>query len=927
MSDFKTYDAVVHEAAALPVMLPPKLIGREAALAQVYAHLKENRAVLVHGSPGVGKTALAATLASAYAQQPSGVLWLNVDEDPLESLLVRVGRSYDLDDVVNSDNPTAMVGAVGASLTQHKPLLVLDGKIDAQVASKFISRCADQLPVIIASRNAIEGPWASVELDVLEPQQAVQMYKSEAALTDDTQDQTLLSLVEALSRLPFALAVASRAMLASKQTPATYNTTITQAKNTTGGDSSAAALTSSFANLNGALQGLMLIMGATPRGEASADLISIVSGAPVESIQQAMTLLTQLRLVERINRYGEAYFRLHPIAHDFTRSRLKLSNRLDDLEAKVRDAILAYANRYAQVGDSQKLAVELSNFNTLGKWANNNRQRDLVTQLLTSLNTVPDFASTYGLRYELSRMRGGATAFPAYPPEAGVPPEDELLGDLDADDDADLAVGMLSQDDEDDFLDEEDLDEDLYEDVEDDEDDDVVDDDLDDLDEDDLEDDDFLDEDEDELAPLTPAPLTPPAPAALAEVDNLDEDDLDDDDLNDEDDFEDDEEADELDDELDADFEADLDDDEDEDDRYTPVTRSAEMAAPPIAVPANDLNGLRNALAQARQAGDRAKQLEILRAMGALQNAQSLHTEALTTYTEALSLYENMGDQEHVLEMLDMLSALMVKTENAPAAVLNAGRGLKLAEELDDKVTQLQLLLTLGDARQQLGESEEAVRSYRQALEMARTSFDSQHEAITLYKLGSAQLDSGDTDTAIDNLEQALALFKAQKRRGYEGRVLGSLGSAYGDLERWSEAINFHTSALYIAREVGDSDDEALQLTSLGYANLQAEQLGQALLRYRQALHLAYETNNRNNIVATLVDLVRLLLRSPRHLRIAELLIDDALNYESYDKDVRQLKDRVTTEIESAQASGTSFISVNGSAEDYAENAYELLEA
>jgi tetratricopeptide (TPR) repeat protein len=922
MSDFKTYDAVVHEAAALPVMLPPKLIGREAALAQVYAHLKENRAVLVHGNPGVGKTALAATLASAYAQQPSGVLWLNVDEDLLESLLVRVGRSYDLDDVINSDNPTAMVGAVGAALTQHKPLLVLDGKIDAQVASKFISRCADQLPVIIASRNAIEGPWASVELDVLEPQQAVQMVKSEAAITDDAADATLLSLVEALSRLPFAIAVASRAMLASKQTPQTYNTTVTQAKNTTGGDSAAAALTSSFANLNGALQGLMLIMGATPRGEASADLISMVSGAPVESIQQAMTLLTQLRLVERVSRYGEAYFRLHPITHDFTRSRLRLSNRLDDLEAKVRDAILAYASRYAQAGDSQKLAVELSNFNALGRWSATSRQRDVVTQLVGSLNTVPDFVNTYGLRYELSRMRG-VTAFPAYPPEAGLPPEDELSG-FDADQDAAMAVGVLSGDeDEDDFLDEEDLDDELYEEVEDDEDDldtdldedeDDEDADLDDLDDEDDEFDDEEEADDDVVSlptrpfgqpavqPLTPVAVTTPSPA-IADLDEDEDDDLDDLDLDDE-----------------------LDDEDDEDEPFTPV-RSAEMVPPAIPVPANDLNGLRTALTQARQSGDRAKQVEILRALGALQNTQGMHTEALTTYSEALTLYEALNDQEHVLEMLDMLSALMVKTENAQAAILNAGRGLKLAEEMSDTVTQLQLLLTLGDARQQLGESDEAVRAYRQALELARTSFDSQHEAITLYKLGAAQLDGGDTDTAIDNLEQALALFKAQKRRGYEGRVLGALGSAYGDLERWSEAINFHTSALYIAREVSDTDDEALQLTSLGYANLQADQLGQALLRYRQALHLAYESSNRNNIVATLVDLVRLLLRSPRHLRIAELLIDDALSYESNDKDVRQLKDRVAAEVEAAQAKGTSFISVNGTAEDYAENAYELLEA
>ena len=232
-----------------------------------------------------------------------------------------------------------------------------------------------------------------------------------------------------------------------------------------------------------------------------------------------------------------------------------------------------------------------------------------------------------------------------------------------------------------------------------------------------------------------------------------------------------------------------------------------------------------------------------------------------------------------------------------------------------------------GDARQQLGESEEAIRVYQQALELARTSDDTQHEAIILYKLGYAELDSGDADSAVEMLEQALSLFKAQKRRSYEGRVLGALGSAYGELDRWAEAINFHMSALYIAREVSDRDEEALQLTSLGYASLQADQLGQALLRYRQALHLAYESSNRNNIVATLVDLVRLLLRSPRHLKVAELLIDDALNYESYDKDVRQLKERVTNELMLAESQGTSFIPVKGTGEDYAENAYKLLEA
>jgi tetratricopeptide (TPR) repeat protein len=276
--------------------------------------------------------------------------------------------------------------------------------------------------------------------------------------------------------------------------------------------------------------------------------------------------------------------------------------------------------------------------------------------------------------------------------------------------------------------------------------------------------------------------------------------------------------------------------------------------------------------------------------------------------------------------MLEMLSALMLKTENSSAAVMNAARGVKLAESLGDAETQMQLLITLGDARQQLGESDQAATAYGAALGIARNRNDAQHEAIILYKLGSAQLDSGDAQSAIETLEGALAMFKGQGKRDYEGRVLGALGSAYGELERWAEALNFHMSALYIAREVRDSEEESLQLSSLGYASIQAGQLGQAVLRYRQALHLAYQANNRSNIVSTLIDLARLLIRSPRHLSVTELLIDEALRYDAHDKDARQFKERITAEKTAAAADGVNFVPVNGAAQTYAANAYKLLD-
>lgn len=854
MSEFTSHETAAHETAALPVLPPARLVGRETVLAPVYAQLKAGKPVLVYGPAGIGKSALAATLANAYAQQPGGVLWFAVNNDSLESLLARVGRAYEITELMAADNPLALVGAVASTLTQHKPFIVLDGVLDAQVVSKFVTRCADRLPVLLLNREDLEGSWESIELPPLDAPNAVALFKLESGIAHADSDADIAEIVKVLGYLPFAIGIGARAMLASKQPPASYKGILAQVAGTTGGNPAQTALTASFSPLNGALQGVILILSAVQTGQASADFLSLIGGAPVESVQQAMNLLAGLKLVERTQRYGLPYYRLHTLTQAFAQERLRSSDRLGGLQDKVRDSSLAFVPKFSAGTDDDynKLAGEMDNILAIARWAAQEGNRDIANQLVGTLTQAGSFVSERGYVYELLQLRaagtGSRTAFPAY-----QEPEPEPASDV---------FSMLDSIGSDD-----------------------VDEAFDDFDEDEEEEDGFN------------------VSALIA-------------DASDEVDFEDDEvEFDDSD-----EFET-FDDDDLLDDENDGLSESMMFA-----VTSNDITGLRASLARARQDNDRERQISLLRAIGKVQVNQSMHNEAIATYSEALTAYEADNDQPGMLEMLEMISALMQKTENSQAAVLNATRGVKLAEALGEAETQMQLLITLGDARQQLGESEQAATVYGQALTIARTRGDAQHEAIILYKLGSAQLDSGDAESAIDTLEQALAMFKTQGKRDYEGRVLGALGSAYGELERWSEAINFHMSALYIAREVKDREEESLQLSSLGYASIQAGQLGQAVLRYRQALHLAYQANNRSNIVSTLVDLVRLLARSPRHLSVSELLINDALKYDPNDKDVKQFKERVTAEKTIAAANSVTFVQVNGDAHTYASNAYRLLD-
>jgi tetratricopeptide (TPR) repeat protein len=814
MTDFLSHESIIHDIQSLPVMMTGKLIGREVGLAQVYTAVKASHPVLVHGRSGVGKTALSATLAAAYLQQDGEVLWMSVDNPRLEELLVRVGRAYGIDEITNNSNPVSMIGAVENTLKTKRPLVVLDGDLQPEVLSRFLSRCADGIPAVIATEQKLEGTWMTVALEKLDADQAAALFKRESRLTTSEHDIDVYGITKLVGHLPIGIIVAARAMLASKQTPDAYFKLLQQIANAAGGNNPIVALTASFRALTGPLQGLLLMMGATFNGKISPELLSMVSGAPQDSVQQAVNILMQLHLVEIVTRYDSPYYQLHPAVHNFAQTWLKNSNRLDSLNEKMRDTVVTYARNYAAdwPDNYKKLAVEIDSFMATARWADKQGDTDVASQIVSALTEAGDFVQAAGYLYEQMELRaissGAATPFPAYEEPEPLPDEDLASEEIEAleEEEAEIEASFISNVQEED--------------------------------------------------------------SAAVKV---------------------------------------------------PMAKRADLST-------KDLSKLRTSLAQAKQAGDVSQQIDILKAIGDLQIEQNMESQAIATHGELLTIYEEMEDDSGVLETLDMLSSLMVKTENSQAAIMHATRGAKLADELEDDEVKMHVLTTLGDARQQLGESDSSGDDYSEALKIARDTGDSMNEAVILYKLGFAQLDNSEADAAINTWEQALQLFKGQFRRDYEGRTLGGLGSAYGDLGRWEEAVKFHTSALHIARETGNKEEEALQLGNLAYAALQAGQLGEAVLRYRQALHLAYDTENEDNIVSTIVDLAQLLLRSWRHTAIADLLIDDAMVYEPYDRDVTQLKDRVSQQRDQAEARSVEMLPVHGTARDYAANAYRLLE-
>ena len=184
------------------------------------------------------------------------------------------------------------------------------------------------------------------------------------------------------------------------------------------------------------------------------------------------------------------YYRLHEITHSFAQTWLRGSNRLETLQAKVRDSVLEYTRKYSidSPGAHDRLAAEMDQIIGVARWCAEQGEREKVNDLVVALTQAGNFVNERGYLYELLQLRQLAssftTAFPAYP--TPVKPLDD-----DDDDDEEIAptVGRASACDR---LDEDEDDEassllDLDDDIEED----------DDFDED--EDDLFGDDDDDEI--------------------------------------------------------------------------------------------------------------------------------------------------------------------------------------------------------------------------------------------------------------------------------------------------------------------------------------------------------------------------------------------------------------------------------------------
>ena len=180
--------------------------------------------------------------------------------------------------------------------------------------------------------------------------------------------------------------------------------------------------------------------------------------------------------------------------------------------------------------------------------------------------------------------------------------------------------------------------------------------------------------------------------------------------------------------------------------------------------------------AEARSAGDAARDVELLR--------------------EAQALYESIGDRRAVAVNLGTQGVAHWYAGDWAAVESAYERALEARRTIDDRILQGRTLNGLGSVHFQQNEFEEALRWYRQAIELRERTGDRVGLATSLTYASNCEQALGRLVEARSLLERAVPVLEASGNDRRRLEALHSVGVLYRNMQRTGDAVQALREAL-----------------------------------------------------------------------------------------------------------------------------------
>jgi len=401
--------SVIKSLEKLPIAPPAKLVGRTALFNQIN---NVEQAIFLYGMPGVGKRALAATLAANRIQAWQPVLWLSVNRTNLQTLASQVLRAFNVQPGNNADD------MVNSLLAQHNPLIIINALASYPLAAQFIETHIKDKPVVVLHENLIEGPWQPVLVPPLAESDAHQLYLD---LHPNADIAALPALLTYLQGHPLGIQLAALHTAQGKTTLPDLLAALPPAPNPL--DAALGVIGVVFATLSQAGQGLLLAMSASFSSGISADLLNRMLGAASHQLCQT---LVETGFITKSHARGALYYDLHPVVHTFAMQQLGANERQQEARHRMLEAIANFTRVYAVPNHERQyhpLILEMDNILNAALYSLESQELEPLEQIIAALARIDIFIHNWGYQAEFQRIAQllHAAKTPATPADETLP--------------------------------------------------------------------------------------------------------------------------------------------------------------------------------------------------------------------------------------------------------------------------------------------------------------------------------------------------------------------------------------------------------------------------------------------------------------------------------------------------------------------------
>ena len=205
-----------------------------------------------------------------------------------------------------------------------------------------------------------------------------------------------------------------------------------------------------------------------------------------------------------------------------------------------------------------------------------------------------------------------------------------------------------------------------------------------------------------------------------------------------------------------------------------------------------------------------------LHQIGTIHEDRGEYEEALEYYNRSLKIKEEIGDRLGVAISLHQIGVNHQIKGKYEEALEYYNRSLKISEKLGHLFGVASSLLQIGNIHYLRGEYEEALEHYHRSLKITGKLGDRVNVARSLHQIGMIHQDQEEYEKALEYYNRSLKITEEIGDRSSIAASLHQIGIIHQDQEEYEKALEYYNRSLKIKEELGNRAGIAISFGQTG---------------------------------------------------------------------------------------------------------------